>query len=90
MNTRLLQGIALAVLAVFVLVRPAAAQEEAESDTIYVSGDNSIVIISDDGRRIIVRSADDLDWPKIFVGDELLSRPHVFSIRPGQGRAPKL
>ena len=90
MNTRLLQGIALAFLAVFFLARPAAAQEEAEADTIYVSGDNSIVIISDDGRRIIVRSADDLDWPKIFVGDELLSRPHVFSIRPGQWRAPKV
>ncbi len=90
MNTRLLQGIAVAFLAVFFLARPAAAQEEAEADTIFVSGDNSIVIISDDGRRIIVRSADDLDWPKIIVGDELLSKPRVFDVRPGQWRVPKV
>ncbi len=90
MNTRLLQGIALAFLAVFFLARPAAAQEEAEADTIYVSGDNTIVIIGDDGRRIIVRSADDLDWPKIFVGDNFISGPRTFSIRPGQRHAPKV
>jgi len=88
MNTRLL--LAMATLAVFVLARPAAAQEEVEADTIYVSGDNSIVIISDDGRRIIVRSAGDLDWPKIFVGDETISYPRVFNVRPGQWRMPKM
>ena len=77
MNTRLLQGIAVAFLAVFVLARPVAAQEEA--DTIYVSGDNTIVIMSDDGKRIIVRSADDHgDWPR------------VFNLRPGQWRAPRV
>ncbi len=46
--------------------------------------------MSDDGRRIIVRSADDLDWPKIIVGDELLSKPRVFDVRPGQWRVPKV
>ena len=90
MNTRLLQGIALAFLAVFFLARPAAAQEEAEADTIYVSGDNSIVIMSDDGRRIIVRSAGDLDWPKVIFGDETISYPRVFNVRPGQWRVPKM
>lgn len=80
----------MATLAVFVLARPAAAQEEAEADTIYVSGDNTIVIMSDDGRRIIVRSADDLDWPKVIVGDEIISHPRVFSVRPGQWRVPKV
>ncbi len=90
MNTRLLQGIALAVLAVFVLARPVAAQEEAEADTIYVSGDNAIVIIGDDGRRIIVRSAGDTDWPKLYVGDDFPFRPRTFNVRSGQRHAPKV
>ncbi len=90
MNTRLLQGIALAVLAVFFLARPALAQEEAEADTIYVSGDNAIVIIGDDGHRIIVRSAGDTDWPKLFVGDDFTFRPRTYSFRSGQRHAPKV
>ena len=69
----------MALLAVFFLARPAAAQEEAEADTIYVSGDNTIVIMSDDGKRIIVRSADDHgDWQR------------VFNLRPGQWRVPRV
>jgi len=90
MNTRLLQGIALAVLAVFFLARPAAAQEEAEADTIYVSGDNAIVIIGDDGRRIIVRSADDTDWPKLYFGDDFPFKTRTFNVRSGQRHTPKV
>jgi hypothetical protein len=89
MNTRLLQGIAVALLTVFVLARPAAAQEEAEADTIYVTGDKTIVIVGDEGHRVIVRSADDLDWPHIVVDDHL-DGPRTFSVRPGEWRAPRV
>ena len=64
-TVRLLHRIALAILAVFVLARPAVAQNETEADTIWVEGDKTIVIMSDEGRRIIVRSADD-DGPHVF------------------------
>ena len=89
MKTRLLPGIAVALLAVFVLVRPSSAQEEAEADTIYVSGDKTIIIVDEDGERIIVRGIGDVDWPRIFVDDDLIS-PHTFRVRPGQFRMPRV
>lgn len=89
MNTRLLQGIAVALLAAFVLARPAVAQEEADADTIYVTGDKTIVIMGDEGRRIIVRSADDTDWPNIVVDDHV-DGLRTFNLRSGQWRAPRV
>ena len=69
MNTvRLFRGIALALLVVFVVPRPAAAQEEAEADTVWVEGDKTVVVMSDDGRRFVIRSTDD-DGPRVFFGD---------------------
>lgn len=68
-TVRLLHRVALATLAAFVLVQPAAAQDETEADTIWVEGDKTIVIMSDEGRRVIVRSADD-DGPRFFFDSE--------------------
>ena len=79
---------ALALLAVFVVARPAAAQEDVEADTIYVTGDKTLVIVGDDGKRIIVRSAGDIDWPEIITGDHI--SPHVFELNPGRWRAPRV
>ena len=85
MNTvRLFQGIALALLVVFVLPRPVAAQDETEADTIWVDGDKTIVVMTDEGRRFIIRSSDD-DGPRVFFGsdDEGHNFTRFFDGKPG-------
>ena len=93
MNTvRMFQGIALALLVVFVLPRPASAQEEAEADTIWVEDGKTIVVMGDEGRRITIRSTDDegasvffdsdgRDFPRFFEG-----HPRSFRFRSGTPR----
>ncbi len=86
MNTvRLFQGIALALLVVFVVPRPAAAQEEAEADTIWVEGDKTIVVMSDEGRKIIIRRADG-DAPSIFFDSDTGNFSRFFEGKPGRWR----
>ena len=71
MNTvRLFHRAALAILAVFVLVQPAAAQDETEADTIFVEEGRTVVIVGDEGRQIIIRSADDEGHRFFFDSDD--------------------
>jgi hypothetical protein len=83
MNTvRWILTLGAACLAVLVLAEPAAAQDEAEADTIWVEGDKTLVIMGEDGRRVIVRSADGEDGARFFIGDGDDDWPHVFNVRP--------
>ncbi len=88
MNTvRLIHRGALAALALALCVGPAAAQDETEADTIWVDGDKTIVIMSDEGRRMIIRSADDEGARFYFHGDDFDdarffdAEPRAFSYR---------
>lgn len=71
----------MALLAFCVLVDPATAQDEADADTIWVDGDKTIVVMSEDGRRLVIRSADDEDGNRFFFEDRPGAR--VFGVRPG-------
>ncbi|MFQ5570144.1 MAG: hypothetical protein ACE5G0_10755 [Rhodothermales bacterium] len=79
------------LLAVFFLAPTAAAQEEAEADTIYVDEGTIVIKVDDDGRRIIINGVaiDDLDGKHVFrfgsgkdaysvaFGDYLRHRPRI-------------
>jgi hypothetical protein len=78
-TVRLFHRVALAALAVFVLTRPAAAQDETEADTIWVDGDKTIVIMGDEGRRMIIRSGDE-DGARVFFDND---DDGFFRVAPG-------
>jgi hypothetical protein len=71
----------MALLAFCVLVDPATAQDEADADTIWVDGDKTIIVMSEDGRRVVIRSADGEEGSRFFFEDRPGAR--VFGVRPG-------
>ena len=84
MNTvRLMQRVALSILAVVLLAGSAAAQDDTEADTIWVDGDKTIVIMSDEGRRMIIRSADD-EGARFFFDSDDFDGLRFFDAEPGR------
>ena len=84
MNTvRLMQRVALSTLAVVLLAGSAAAQDDTEADNIWVDGDKTIVIMSDEGRRMIIRSADD-EGARFFFDSDDFDGLRFFDAEPGR------